>query len=311
MPDQRIRGEEVRFRLTYAGPAVDAGRMDAQTLGSAMLSMSQLLETGASLTFGADVQIDVQVVADFKQGSFAYDVVTLAMGMPDLVSQLARSFSMNDVLVILGVGGGGGGLIGFLRWLKKRPIASVEQIGNGNSQVTTRDGDSTIINAQTVYYFNNSRVRTELEGVVSPLRRDGISEFRWGRGSAAEATISADEVGYFDAPVPEGETLQDKTSVEIVQIEGLTFLPGRKWRFRLPDGTGFNSSVDDRFGRDVLQHTVVFGAGDALEVDLQTRVIRDAGGVLHAQREIVRVIRLLPAPKQLNLGPGGRPGDEK
>ena len=309
MSARRSRQDEVQFTITYDGPDVEAGRMDAQVLGSAMLSMSQLIESSAALTFGSSTRVDVEVAADFKRGSFSFGVVTSAN--LDIGRQILQSINMGHLLAILGITGGGG-LIALIKWLKGRQPRSVEPAPDGtNVRVTTADGDSTVVNGQTIVLANNSTVRVHLDGVVTPLKRDGITEFRSGRGTNAETVIHEDEVELFEPPPIKGEKLQDKVSPEIVQIESISFLPDRKWRFRLADGTGFYSTLDDDFAKRVLHHSVLFGAGDALEVDLRTIVVRDETGNLRAEREIVRVLRHLPAPKQLSLGPGGAPANEE
>jgi hypothetical protein len=293
------RSESERFTITYDGPALAAGQMNAQVLGAAMLSMAQLVETSTALIMGATTDVKVDVVADFKSGSFSYQLVTAALTNPDIIEQVRQSITMGHVLAVLGITGGGG-LFGFIRFLNRRKIKSVERHEGDNVRVTTEDGDSTVIHADTINLFNNSTIRVELNGVVKPLREEGITELRTGR-TKIETRVRADEAELFEPPELEGEVLQDKTTTEYVSVVGPKLLPGRRWEFQLPDGTAFTSSVDEDFTKRVMDHLVGFFAGDALEVELRTVTTRDPSGRLRARREIVKVIRKVEAPKQLDL----------
>jgi hypothetical protein len=298
------------FIVTYDGPRV-AGQMDAHTLGAAMISLSQLVSASAALTFGAGTPVHTDISADFRRGSFSFAAVALGPVAAE-AKRLLSTMTMKELLEIIGITGGGG-LIAFLAWLRGRKIASVipnpattanvDATEEATATVVTADGASTVVHAHTVVLFQNSNVRQNLAGLLAPLQQEGITEFRSGRPGQKAAVITSEQVEYFDAPAPIGEQLQDKVSTEIVQLTGISFTPGHKWRFRMADGTSFTSTLDDKFTKAVAQHEVVFGAGDALEVELRNVVTRDSFGELHATRSIEGVVRHIPATKsQLPLG---------
>lgn len=292
--------EEIRFVVTYDGPAVDAGRMDAQTLGAAMMAMAQLVDAGAGLQYGARRSVTTEVTADFKQGSFSFAVIA-ALDWSGAADALLKTATLKDLLEALGVVGGGG-LIAAVKWLRNRPVTKVEPRPDGQAVVTAEGGETTIVHAQTAIFLQNSTVRGALHGVVAPLRMDGIEHLLTGvQGEARLGEVTAREVDLFDPPLPSGEQLKDQVTAEIIAVAGLSFEKGKKWRFRLADGTPFSSALDDAFAARVARHEVTFGAGDALDVELRTIVVRDGDGTLHAARTIQRVLRLLPPPKQLHL----------
>lgn len=263
-----------------------------------MISLSQLINASASLTLGAGTAVQTEIAADFRHGSFSFLAITAGPDVARQAAHLLSTMTMKDLLEVLGLTGGGGGLIGLILWLRKRRIASVTPVNDDKVTITANDGQSTVVHAQTVVLFQNSSVRLNLDGIVAPLRADGMTELRAGRPGEQVAVVPADAVDFFEPPVAVGETLQDKVSTEIVQVDTLSLLsPGRKWRFVLPDGTGFSSALDAEFAKRVRSHDVVFGAGDALEVQMRTVVTRDPFGTLHAQRSIEAINSMIPAPK--------------
>ncbi len=277
--------------------------MDAAALGGAMVAMARLVEHSTALLYGAATPVKVDIAADFEAGSFSFEVLTVVGDVSGLGKQLLDSVKIEHVLGAIGVTGSGG-LIALVRWLARRKVAQVSPVaGTKNVVVTTDGGDSTIVHADTVNLFQNSSVRFDLNGVVAPLEREGITEFRAGSGSVASATVRQDEIGFFEPPPPTGETLLDRDSEEIVQIVGTYFRPGRKWMFALPDGTSFTSVLDPAYAKRVVPGGDRYGAGDAFRVTLHTVVVRTSDGRFHAKREIVKVIQLIPATTQLSLLP--------
>jgi hypothetical protein len=288
---------ETQFTITYDGPALGSGRMEIRQLAPAMMGMADLVERSAGVLYGPTAGVSIEVAADFKRSSFSFDVVAIVLAVASQVG-----FDINTLLTLIGIDGGG--LIGLLRWRRGRPVASIERVEGDSYQVTTDDGDTIIVNGGTVNLYRNSVVRYALAATVEPLKAEGVEELRLGRGRRAEVVITADEIPYFDAPAEGEEVLQDRVSREFLEIVGLSFNPNNVWRFRMPDGTTFTSPVshDRVFWRQVEQREIQFADGDVLEVDLHARVTRDAStGDLRADRRIVRVVRLIPAPRQIDL----------
>ncbi len=292
------RTGEVQFTITYDGPDLESGRMDAKDLAPAMLSMANLLEDSASVTYGPTVGIRMEVKSDFRTGSFSFDVVAASDQLSKAVFD--PTVNIQTLLMFLGISGTGG-LIGLVRWFRGRKLKSIEPTTNSsqNVQVTAEDGDSTIVNAKVVNLFQNSTVRFDLQGVVEPLEKEGITEFRTGR-DRTEAVVRKEEVAFFEAPPPSGEILQDKVSEEIVELVAVSFRRANKWRFARPDGTIFSSHVDRTFMERVHKHLERFGEGDLLLVDLHVVVSREAGG-LRGSYDIVKIKRRIPPVVQGNL----------
>lgn len=294
------RMPEARFTVTYDGPDVEGGYMDAAILGGAMVSMGKLVEHSIELLASYQVPVTVEVAADFRSGSFSYDILT---SIPDSLETLKGLTSADAIHIAMdAIGISGGGLIGLLVWLRRRKVKEIGPVSDSQTAtVTTEDGDTTVVKADVVNLFQNSTIRIDMSGVVAPLEREGIKEFRTGTGRVASTTITQDQLEYFDPPAPVGEILQDRETEEFVQITGVSFIPGRKWQLRLPDGTTFNSHLDPAYTQRVVPGGERFGAGDLFRVLLHTVVTREVDGRLRAEREVVKVLAHLPAPTQLRL----------
>ena len=170
--------DEIRFTIVYDGPAVANGRMPLFDIAPAMLSTAQLVEDGIRFLYGNDAALTIEVNADFRRGSFAFEVFT----SPDtlhhaqgLIAALTPQ-QLDLGLKLLGIGGSGG-LIGFIKWLRGRTIQRIDKQGD-QAVVTVRDGNNITINASVVNLALNNNNRRDADGVVAPLRSPGIEEFR-------------------------------------------------------------------------------------------------------------------------------------
>jgi hypothetical protein len=100
----------------------------------------------------------------------------------------------------------------------------------------------------------------------------------------------------YEPPAADGDTLLDQEREMIVELVGLSFVPGHKWR--VSDGAQtFWASIDDReFLRGVEEGIEAFRKGDMLRGRMRIIQTRRADG-LHADYRIVEVIEHLPRPQ--------------
>jgi hypothetical protein len=285
----------VRTRITFDGPEVAAGFMDARALGESMQALADYIDAAGTLTYGAGTSVTHEIEADFARGSFTFTLFAVAPEVHTGILDMVRSLTTKEFLEAIGLIGGGG-VIGLLRLLKGKKAVEVQPVAGNNVQVTTGDGSPVIVNNHTYNVYNNTIVREALDGVMSPLKREGVTEFRAGQDDGPVIAVPQAEIGYFEPPpAPAGETLQNKVATEFVQVESLVFAAGKKWRFRAADGSTFQSAIDPEYTKKVLRHEEVFGHGDALEVEVRNVVTRDETGRLHSQRDIVKVLNKIPA----------------
>jgi len=283
---------EHHFRVTYDGPALQAHEMDVRELAPALMAMADLLKAANAALYGDKAGVKVSVKGSFKTGSFGIDMVFLQ----DFMTQLTELFSgkeasatANAIQILSGVGiVGGGGVIGFLRWLKGRRVLRAETRGN-RTQVFADGGESYDLSPGDWVLVQDKAVRRELQNILKPLETDGIDRFYAGPREQAEVGIDAAELAWF---APTGETediVTDATSRKMLLVESAVFKDGNKWR--LSDGSlTFHASLDDvEFNARIDGGQERFGKGDVLIVDL--RIVQTvANGELHNRYSVERVV---------------------
>jgi hypothetical protein len=265
-----------RFHVVYDGPALTEHRMDVRDLAPALVAFADLFTAANKEINGDAAEVRVQVNASFKAGSFGIDLVA----SQHLLSQIKDIFAGNGataisngwtILQIVGFTGGGlaGGLVGLLRLLKGRRPVKIEQKGDVATVWMTQT-ETIEVERDVIRLYRNSVVRTSLEKVVSPLEREGITDFGVVVNGQVVLDVHDDEVASFSAAASDAdaEIVSDTTTRKMLQIESLAFKDGNKWRVH--DGTAtFHASIEDKEFLAKIDAGERFGKGDVLVVDLR------------------------------------------
>jgi hypothetical protein len=265
-----------RFHVVYDGPALTEHRMDVRDLAPALVAFADLFTAANKEINGDAAEVRVQVNASFKAGSFGIDLVA----SQHLLSQIKDIFAGNGataisngwtILQIVGFTGGGlaGGLVGLLRLLKGRRPVKIEQKGDVATVWMTQT-ETIEVERDVIRLYRNSVVRTSLEKVVSPLEREGITDFGVVVNGQVVLDVHDDEVASFSAAASDAdaEIVSDTTTRKMLLIESLAFKDGNKWRVH--DGTAtFHASIEDKEFLAKIDAGERFGKGDVLVVDLR------------------------------------------
>jgi hypothetical protein len=282
-----------QFHVVFDGPALVEHCMDVRDLAPALIAMADLFTAANQEINGEASSIRVHVNASFKAGSFGIDLVAtqhLLAHIRDIFSGHGANPVCNGYTIMTMVGFvGGGGLIDLLRRLKGRRPAKVQK----NGRLTTvhfSGAESIEIDSRVMKLYYNSIVRTSLEKVVSPLEREGITDFGIVIDDKVTLAFHDDELGVLSAATLEtaAEVVSDTTSRKMLQIESLTFKDGNKWRVH--DGLAtFHASIEDKEFLRKINAGERFGKGDVLMVNLR-QVQSVDGGRLNNESMIVKVL---------------------
>jgi hypothetical protein len=293
--------DSVKVTVKYDGPAIEGGRMDARDLAPAMLATAKLYEHVGALMYGSTTGLKIEVQANFREGSFAYDIVTR---VAELTQHLIQNVSVSDVIAT------GTMLVAAVksaRGRKPKEIVPVPATGPPvpesppQSKIVFHDGDVITVNFNVGQIFLNPTVREDVEGIVAPLKKEGIEDFDV-QSPVGDVHVQKNEVDYFSAPLADEQVLQDKIEEEIVEVLSPHFKEGNKWQFSLAgEGVFWARILDIEFVRMVAARAIVFASGDALRVMMRVRVTRKPDGKFDRLREIIRVVGKEPGLGQGSL----------
>jgi len=135
-------------------------------------------------------------------------------------------------------GGIGASVVKLMKWLKGDKPKEGQFTFTNNGTVIINLGDrQKETKTETFSLVMDRSVRAALEGMVAPLKRDGIETLDFYEEGVIECVekITETEVDYFTAEELEGETLLDNTREAILSIVRLSFKEEHKWGFT--DGT--------------------------------------------------------------------------
>lgn len=277
------------FKLTYDGPAVEAGTMDVRDLAPALLAVGQFIEASNRVIYGENATARVQV-RTVSPGSFQIGLdigVSFLQSMRDMLSGPEATAAANLIQIVT-AGVGGFGLFKLIRWMRGRPASTIRRTKPGEVEITI-DGQSIVIPEAVARLATDANVRNALEKmVVDPLNRDGIERVDIGAAGVVEV-ITKEESYFFVAPLDRESDVFESRFRAPFSIITLTFKEGNKWR--LHDGKAAVNAVvtDTEFLDRVNKNQVAFTKGDLLICDVRV-ITRQIGSGLKAEYFIDRVI---------------------
>ncbi|SAK98052.1 hypothetical protein AWB79_07551 [Caballeronia hypogeia] len=261
-----------RFNVVYDGPALAEHRMDVRDLAPALVAIADLFTAANKELNGDSADVRVEVKGSFKAGSFELDLVFLQQLLTQIRDIFAGSSAsaISNAYTILTVVGliGSGGVIGLARKLRGRRPHRIEQVGE-MAHVWITETESIEVEVNVVRLWRNSVVRSSLSKTLSPLEREGISNFGIVRGEQVELIIEDDELASFATfDNDSGEVVSDFIARKVLLVESVVFKDGNKWRVH--DGQyPFFAALDDEEFLAKVNNGERFGKGDVLVVDLR------------------------------------------
>lgn len=278
--------------IAYVGPAL-VGRMDVRELAPALLMMGALLEDANRVLNGDASKVRVLVKSDFRTGSFqvGLEVIQSLLDTAKALLEIGKHVDAVRLLEYIGfAASGSASLIALIKWLRGRKIENITVLGDGCVNIIVKGDDNNITVDQKVFQlYKDEKVRTDADGLVAPLDRDGIEHLTISNAGEEIETIEKDERPYFAVPEVGLQELPDSTFTANYRIMSAAFEPQIKWR--LFDGTNkIMASIKDKaFLRDVEAGLVTFTNGDAIKARMRLRQWTGPEG-LKSEFEVVEVV---------------------
>ena len=277
------------FELAYDGPALREGRMDVRDLGPALVSVGDLLERANTVLNGTEAKVSVQVRADFRRGSFQILLDALQSFPSDVLTKDSLT-NAKLLLEVLGLGGSGAlGLIGFIKWLRGRQPDKVERTPNKTVRVQIEDRHVEIHHA-VFNLFSDGAVRKDAQGIVEPLRSQGVERFEIRRDGKVIESVERSDLPYFVSEEKEQDPTIDTTSEEVLEVVKPSFREDLRWSLWTLDGqrVGVNM-LDQDFLKRVDSGEIAFRKGDLLRVTVRTKAWK-VKGQWRVERDVLKVI---------------------
>ena len=298
-----------RFHIIFDGPALDAHEMNVRDLAPALLAVSDIYDEINRVAFGSRYKVGINVRASFKTGSFLTELAVHAASILELFKDdtvqaaclMMQIFGVPDVPSLVRKG-----ILPFIRWVRRRKITAVVELGNGNVRVEIA-GDAMEIERAVVELYQSSKLRKAFEDLIArPLEKEGIETIGFGDANANTfVSIPREEGPSFIADEPEDEPIGESTRRAHLQIISPCFQEGNKWRFS--DGSAsFHAEIRDKaFLGKVMSGEAAFAKGDILDVEMTEAQTLTAKGLsterfiekVHGHRNPARQYRL-PTPDE-------------
>src|SRR5215210_8093064 len=146
--------------------------MPVRDLAPALLALGELFTEASTVLHPDHAAVALNIRAT-RDGSFDVNLVLHGSDIWNALGLLGNDplgtlVSLKELVI------GEGGLFDFIRWLRRRPIASEEHLDPGSVRVTSKDGSSIEIPTQVLALYRRVRIRRQANEVVQPLGQSGI-----------------------------------------------------------------------------------------------------------------------------------------
>jgi hypothetical protein len=299
------------FQVAYDGKA-DTHSIEVQELAPALLSFGRLVREANAALNGKRATVRVLVQSDFEHKCFNinFEVVQHVLDMIASFLTSEEVKTARQILIDLGIIGGGGGLglFGYLKLRKARAVTEVRDTDQrGIVIVQFGDGNSAHVSRDAIELSKNPQVRAAVEGVLAPLGSDGIKRISFREGDKeleyADEEEAKDIISSFEIPIT--TEIEETGEPEVVTAWLRVYSPvydekADKWRFWYGDhpiyadisATNIAKSAIDRGGALI---------NDLYRVRLQITQHLTKGGAIRPEFKILEVLDFREAPQQRTL----------
>lgn len=290
---------EEQLTLTYAGSALDGGRMSVRELAPALLALADATTRASAVLDPLQPAPRLEIQAT-RAGSFAIqvlisDVQTVAtlfrnaLDSPD--GEAAANLSGLVAAIVAAFAG--------LRRFAHRRIRSQEQLANNVVRLILDDGTTVEMPLAALTLAQDFTFRIESRKVVGPLTRDGVDELTIEHRTTS-LTISKNDVAGFDLPPAADQLLLDNVRETVLTPLSVAFQENNKWRVSEGDQSYWVTVDDQDFIGRVLSDQEAFAHSDLLRVQLRTRQYNTDEG-LRTDRMIERVLEHIAGTRPVPL----------
>lgn len=300
--------EKERICIAYCGEAVDSGIMDVNDLAPALLAFGELVHECNKIANKDSARVNVYVSSQFQQGSFEISI-EIFQSLADQIKGLfstETTYSIREMLNELGFASNAAGVTGInllevIRWVRNRKVDSISKAGKDKYHINIGN-EYKEISVLGLELFRSVKIRKSVEGVMSPLNKNGIEAFEVREKAAAYQHIDKEETDYYKLPDDEiKQEMIDSTRRCLIKVCSVNFEQELKWRFRIDTMKFYAAIKDQDFIQQVEAGEVSFAKGASMLVDLHEIQTIHSGGDIKTEYEITKVHKVLRHSEQLSF----------
>ncbi len=286
--------QPVEFSVVYDGEALTDNTMDVKDLAPALLSLGQAFDRANSLLNADRADINLQIKA-ISPGSFDISLL-LSQIVPTAGNALSTDWLKSAETLKELIIGTPTGAIGLLMLIKKLKGQKPKQTSTPDGIIFEADKVRLVVPSDVARLFNDRHERDQVEGVIRPLRKKGITKVVFKQGKQELETVTSDEMPYFEAGSDKDNVTEYLIPRQRLQIDSLTFKQG-KWKLN-DGGNSHWYSMDDKDFATAIEKGKAFGKFDILLCEVIMTQQMKPDGQLRLDYSVKKVIRHVSNPSQ-------------
>ena len=287
---------ECKFSVRYDGPATINHMIDARDLATSIMGLNDVIDVIADQTLAPGTRCELQVNAQFREGSAVGDFVVRVFsdGVPVVLSCCTEARELLGIFI---------DFITLKKLLKGNeiPADQIQKDVNPTAPVHIHIENlniNTNVRAGSVNLFASRSIDKKVRDFLAPIADEKVSNVEvLDEEGEVMGSVTQEEAPLFnEAPEVQQETMLPFKNVMLV-IHGLHLDGNRTWNLSM-NGTHFSARIlDQDFLSRVESREFVFGSGDCLEADVEMKTTT-SGKIVWS---VTKVHQLIPSPKQGTL----------
>jgi hypothetical protein len=314
---RRIVAEE-SLRVTFDGPGVTGGTINARQLGLSLVNLADAITSAHAAVRSEDLPAPTINIRETGEGSFWVDLTVLVESGPvqSVIEALAGKYSTAAANL-----GGIVGLtitaMGFLKWRKGRKVKKTERLTPPDAKpdpvtgivaaesvrVEFVDGTIATIPAAVWAASESANFQKAARDTVRPAASQGIDFIKIQHTDSAysqneELVVTEAEVEYFDLPEPEAAVETTSRYNALVSPNAINFEKGKKWRLSDGERSFLATIADEDFAREVDKGRIHIGKHDSFRVELQESITAERNSRPKSSITVLKVLEHISGGRQ-------------
>lgn len=314
---RRVVAEE-SLRVTFDGPGVTDGTINARQLGLSLVNLADAITSAHAAVRSGDLPAPTINIRETGEGSFWVDLTVLVESgaVQSVIEALAGKYS-TAAANLGGIVGLTVSAMGFLKWRKGRKVKRAERLPAPDAQpdpitgitaaesvrVEFVDGTVATIPAAVWAASESANFQKAARDTVRPAASQGIDYIKIEHTDSLytqneELTVTNEEVEYFDLPEPDEPTETTSTYKALVSPHAINFEKGKKWRLSDGERSFLAAIADEDFAREVDNGRIHIGKHDSFRVTLQETITAHKSSRPKTSITVLKVLEHISAGRQ-------------